>query len=92
MYVRILTRVSVRFVSRCAFVCLCVVCVSMTTFLFMTMYQFVYACLDMCVQLYAAASMCVCEAHSLSVSMHVLLRDCQCVFNSVYVQLFAVAY
>jgi hypothetical protein len=82
MYVRILTRVSVSFVSRSAFVCLCVVCVSITTFLFITMYKFVYACVDMCVH----------GAHSLSVSMHVLLRDRQCVFNSVYVQLFAVAY
>jgi hypothetical protein len=46
----------------------------------------------MCVQLYAAASMCMCEAHSLSDSMHVLLRDGLCVCDSVYVLFFACAY
>jgi hypothetical protein len=50
------------------------------------MYQFVYVCVDMCVHLYAAASMCVFEVHSLSVSMHVLLRDGLCVCDSVNVR------
>jgi hypothetical protein len=38
--IRILTRVSVSFASRCAFVCLCVVCVSITTF---------HNCLSLCI-------------------------------------------
>jgi len=60
-------------------------CASITAFVNITMCQFVYARVDMCVHLYAAASMCVCEAHILSVSMHVLLRDGLCAYDSVHV-------